>query len=130
VPYKDREAQLAYHRNYSIRRNRAKGRAPSGSEEARANISAAAKEGWKKRKRIDQRGELNPNWKGDTVGWNGIHWWLRRNLPKAGCCEECGKKGKTDYAFRHHPEPYTRIRDDYAELCRSCHIRFDRACRP
>jgi hypothetical protein len=51
--------------------------------------------------------------------------WLLRNCPKTGVCEECGAEGKTDYAFKRHPEPHTRNRDDYAELCKSCHWRFD-----
>lgn len=108
------------------RYRRERGVVPLGSDEHRAKVSAAITEHWKGRERKDQRGENNPSWKGDGVGWNGIHWWLRRHHPKAGTCEECGRLGKTDWAFLHHPEPYTRVLSDYAELCRSCHVRFDR----
>lgn len=54
-----------------------------------------------------------------------IHQWLCAHHPKAGRCEECGREGKTDYAFQRHPAAHTRERDDYRELCRSCHFRLD-----
>ena len=54
-----------------------------------------------------------------------IHKWLNRHHPKSGRCEHCGAEGKTDYAFTRHPEPYTRRRSDYLELCRGCHTVFD-----
>lgn len=76
--------------------------------------------------RRDQTRERNSGWLGDNASGNGIHTWLRKNFPKAGACSNCGTKGKTDRAFLRHPEPYTRDTSDYAELCRSCHIRFDR----
>ena len=73
-----------------------------------------------------QPGAANPSWRGDASHHNGIHTWLRRNWTKADNCEECGKHGKTDWAFLRHPEPHTRERADYRELCRSCHVVFDR----
>lgn len=54
-----------------------------------------------------------------------IHQWLMAHHPKAGACEVCGKDGCTDFAFLHHPKPHTRNRDDYRELCRSCHFKND-----
>ena len=60
-----------------------------------------------------------------TAGRGAIHRWLRKHHPKAGKCDECGREGKTDYAFQRHPEPYTRAIADYRELCRSCHSRLD-----
>lgn len=54
-----------------------------------------------------------------------VHAWLNRWYPKAGRCERCGKNGRTDYAFRRHPEPYTHNRADYLELCRRCHMALD-----
>lgn len=59
------------------------------------------------------------------AGYSAIHYWIRKYHPKAGRCEECGAEGKTEYAFRFHPEPHTRNRDDYRELCRPCHAVFD-----
>ena len=59
------------------------------------------------------------------AGEHAIHSWLKRHHPKQGRCAECGREGKTDYAFQLHPEPYTRNIADYRELCRSCHFRLD-----
>ena len=83
----------------------------------RARISAAL------------RGERNPAWKGDGARHSAVHTWLNRHWRKAGRCEECGQERRTDWAFTRHPEPHTRRREDYRELCRSCHQREDAARR-
>jgi hypothetical protein len=69
--------------------------------------------------------ERHWNWKGDEAGYLALHEWMNRHYPRTGTCEHCGKsKQKTDYAnIRGHQ--YSRVREDYAELCRSCHYHFD-----
>ena len=64
------------------------------------------------------------------------HSWLRKHWPKTGVCQCCGrdvgtarKGGGTHYAFLRHPEPHTRDRADYLELCPRCHQRMDRYAR-
>lgn len=74
------------------------------------------------------------------AGYHGIHIWMRRRYPKSGTCDHCNqtpprvnciRRGKqttkdaTVYAFMYHPEPYTRNREDYLELCWGCHLKFD-----
>jgi hypothetical protein len=54
-------------------------------------------------------------------GSAAIHLWLLVKHPKTGVCERCGREARTDHAYKHHPLPYTRNREDYEELCRSCH---------
>lgn len=83
---------------------------------------AAARERHERRSMV---GDRHPSWRGDQAGMQAIHLWLRQKHPKTGTCEECGKVGKTDYAFLRHPEPYTRDRSDYRELCRRCHYALD-----
>ncbi len=61
----------------------------------------------------------------DTTAPSAIHQWLKKHYPKISRCYECGREGKTDLAFRHHPEPHTRNREDYLELCRKCHRKMD-----
>lgn len=46
-------------------------------------------------------------------------------VSEAGACEECGKEGPSDYANLRHPEPPSRNRSQYAELCRACHMAKD-----
>lgn len=55
-----------------------------------------------------------------------IHTWLGRNYPKTGICERCGAVGRTDYASING-HVYTRNREDYEEMCPSCHITHDYA---
>lgn len=123
MPHKDPEAR----RDWLRRHRRAKGFAPFGSDEHRAKISESITEHWKTRERRDQSGSNNPNWGGSDASSNGIHTWLRKNVPKVGVCSKCGKEGKTDRAFLHHPAQHTRNVEDYVELCRSCHVRFDQS---
>jgi alpha-tubulin suppressor-like RCC1 family protein len=56
-----------------------------------------------------------------TIG--GIHQRMRRMFPKAGRCEYCGGRGRTDYASIGHV--YTEDRMDWFELCPRCHQWFD-----
>ena len=76
-----------------------------------------------------KRGELNPNWKGDSAGRCALHVWLNTNHPRVGICEGCGHIGKTEYASTTD-HAYTRNREDYSELCRRCHTAFDAGIRP
>ncbi len=61
----------------------------------------------------------------EEISAGSLHQWLSSNYPKQGRCEECGKARKTTYSYLHHPKRHTRNRDDYRELCMSCHVRFD-----
>jgi hypothetical protein len=71
------------------------------------------------------RGEAHWAWKGGRANSSTIHGWLNKWYPKAGACEECGKEGPSDYANLRHPEPPSRNRSQYAELCRACHMAKD-----
>lgn len=75
--------------------------------------------------RTSKLGERNPMWKGDEASAGSLHEWLIVNYPKTGVCESCGAEGPTDHAFDHRLGRYTRNREDYSELCRSCHTAWD-----
>jgi hypothetical protein len=89
---------------------------------------AAAQRG----RKHSMHGEGHYLWRGDEASYRTIHSWLNRNFPKVGLCEQCGADvggrghAGTHYAFLRHPEPYTRNRDDYRELCPKCHTALDR----
>lgn len=72
-------------------------------------------------------GESHYKWRGDAVGRIQAHAWLNRNNPKSGVCERCGEHRKTHLAFKGANGEWSRNRDDYLELCPSCHKRFDLA---
>lgn len=74
-------------------------------------------------KKGDNLGKLNNKWKGDNVGYATMHGWLRRNYAKDNRCKNCGREGKTDWA--NISWEYRRSKDDFVELCRRCHSRYD-----
>lgn len=71
-----------------------------------------------------RRGSHNLLWKGDNASYSAIHHFLKRNFPKSGECDECGKIAKTQYALIHG-RSYSREREDYRELCPRCHMQYD-----
>lgn len=59
-------------------------------------------------------------WKGEKVGYRGLHYWLRRTkgLPKK--CVKCGsEKGRIQWANKDGK--YRRVESDYVAMCPSCH---------
>jgi hypothetical protein len=70
-------------------------------------------------------GASNPSWKGDTVGYEALHQWIRRHFPPTGQCELCGATARTEYASVGHT--YTRNRADWTEICAPCHATLDGA---
>lgn len=85
------------------------------SEETRARLSAAV-----------MGKALKPE---SEAGYRSLHSYLCAHFPKTGTCEECGRKTRTVYALIHGRE-YSRNREDYLELCQSCHIRGDHEYKP
>ena len=73
------------------------------------------------------RNEKNPKWKGDKVGYFGLHTWVIRKLGKPETCEHCGKTGlkgnKIHWANKEHT--YKRNLTDWLRLCASCHKLYD-----
>jgi len=60
-----------------------------------------------------------------TAGYGAIHAYLRKHFPKTGICDECGEAASpTEYALIKGRE-YSRNREDYRELCKLCHNRYD-----
>ena len=75
--------------------------------------------------------EANPNWKGDNVGYHGIHAWLKRHFGHADRCEfsSCNKKSKVfEWALRKGFK-YERKRQNFIRLCGSCHKKYDKDLR-
>lgn len=72
-------------------------------------------------------GDKNPNWKGNKIRYSGIHAWLIRTQGKATKCENifCSKKSKNFDWAKIRGKQYRRIARYYAQLCRSCHVRYD-----
>lgn len=70
------------------------------------------------------RGENNPCWKGDKVGYQALHDWVRREKGKPERCEVCGiAEGHIEWA--NVSGQYCRDLDDWKMLCRTCHRKHD-----
>lgn len=70
------------------------------------------------------KGKLNHKWKGKQVGYYALHSWLGREKTKKGICEHCDNKRRTAWANKSHE--YKRDLKDWLELCRPCHMKYDK----
>jgi hypothetical protein len=68
-------------------------------------------------------------WKGDNVGYAGIHQWLLKHYGSPDHCEglpdmDCRNTGGYEWAVIHE-KGYERKRENFRRLCVSCHRRYD-----
>lgn len=70
------------------------------------------------------KAEKHHSWKGNKVGYWGVHRWLRQTFGPAReyNCHYCTKHA-LDWANKDHK--YSRNKKDYFPLCRSCHLKYD-----
>lgn len=73
-----------------------------------------------------QYAEKNPNWKGNNVGYDGLHSWVYRQLGKASKCSKDENHKSTRYHWANISRKYKRQLDDWISLCPSCHLKADR----
>lgn len=73
------------------------------------------------------KGDKTKTWKGDDVGYTGVHSWVHRTYGKADRCENpnCPRKSKV-FQWANISKNYKRNREDWIRLCVSCHQRWDR----
>ena len=71
-------------------------------------------------------GTKNINWKGDKVGYGGIHGWITRKLGQPKYCKHCNQKGKGIYHWHNISKLYLRDFRDWIRLCQKCHFRHER----
>lgn len=74
-------------------------------------------------KRCSKMSESNPMWKGDKVGYAGIHDWVKYHLQKPSACTCCGEIKRLDLA--NISNAYKRDLTDWEWLCRKCHMQKD-----
>jgi len=68
-------------------------------------------------------GRNHYNWKGDAVGYDGVHSWVRKRKPKPLLCERCQKSLAKELS--NNSGKYLRDVNDYEWLCSSCHKKKD-----
>ena len=74
-------------------------------------------------------GEGNHNWKGNNVGYRGLHYWVSRKLGKANKCQFCDKEKTTPRSIHWANKSHTYLREltDWISLCAFCHKQYDGA---
>ena len=71
-------------------------------------------------------GEKNHNWKGDKVGYQALHTWVRKHKGTPMVCSHCNSKKKKKYEWANISHEYKRELDDWIRLCTKCHRLFDK----
>lgn len=77
--------------------------------------------------RKQKLGEKNPIWNNRVSHYRTVHLFLAKYYGRASYCQnkECpGESDWFDWAKKENAE-YTRNPDDYMQLCRQCHNRYD-----
>jgi hypothetical protein len=67
----------------------------------------------------------NHKWKGDNVGYDSLHDWVKRRLLKPDICNNCNEK-KTRIELSNISGRYKRDVNDWRWLCVLCHRNFDK----
>lgn len=69
----------------------------------------------------------NHAYKGDDVGYHGLHRWVIKHLGQPLECSHCRKAGGTtrNYHWANISHAYKRQLSDWARLCVSCHKLYD-----
>ncbi len=69
--------------------------------------------------------ERHHGWKGDKVGYMGLHKWIGRHFGKPKKCEHCGTIAAKKFEWANRTGNYQRGREDWLRLCTRCHRRYD-----
>lgn len=64
------------------------------------------------------------SWRGNDVGYHGLHIWVRKHKGKAIICQNCGKSHDRIH-WANISNEYKRDLDDWMQLCPSCHMQYD-----
>lgn len=73
--------------------------------------------------------EKHPQWKGDQVGYQALHDWIKRNLGKPQACKHCNTTIAKRFEWANISGKYKRDINDFMRLCTSCHHRYDNTRR-
>lgn len=69
--------------------------------------------------------DLYPNFNGTVVEYKALHKWVRTNFPALAECDHCSRQDAKQYDWAAIENRYTKLREDWEYLCRSCHIKSD-----
>jgi len=68
----------------------------------------------------------HPRWKGDDVGYWGVHDWITKHYGQPTKCEVCGLDDpKRKYHWANLDYKYKRNIKSWKRMCVSCHRKYD-----
>lgn len=74
--------------------------------------------------------ENSPYWKGNNVGYSGIHMWVKSKLSSPNVCQMCGSNDENKmYHWANISGEYKRNLKDWIRLCVPCHSKYDMSKR-
>jgi hypothetical protein len=79
----------------------------------------------KRRETLIQNSTKRKDWKGDDVGYRGLHERIKTRLGKPNKCSHCGTTAKSMYHWANVSGEYKMDLKDWIRLCVSCHKKFD-----
>jgi len=74
---------------------------------------------------IGKYGMESRRWKGDGASYVAKHMWLVKHYGEADHCDFCHKEDASRYEWANKYHSESRNREDYIQLCPSCHRLFD-----
>lgn len=84
---------------------------------------------WNAGQKMPQTAQENsPHWKGDKVGYSGVHFWFKKYFPQPDRCQRCDKETKVLDASNNSGN-YLRDFSDWEYICKSCHFKKDKIRR-
>ena len=89
-------------------------------KEISLELSKAVTESNKRR-----NGEKASSWKGDEVGYTGLHKWISKLYGSPKICDFCETETAKSYNWANKSGEYKRERNDWYRLCRKCHHAYD-----
>ena len=70
-------------------------------------------------------GIKNPNYKGQNIGKQMVHVWIKQKYGKPKYCEICKIKSAKSYHWANKNHMYKRLKNNWFRLCHSCHFKYD-----
>lgn len=65
------------------------------------------------------------NFPGTITQYKNLHKWISDEFGRPSLCEDCGTTEAKRYDWAAIDNRYTKLREDWRRLCRSCHQKFD-----
>lgn len=69
--------------------------------------------------------QFNEFYRRQKAEYTRLHRWVAKSFPTPAECEHCGVQDAKQYDWASIEDRYTRERDDWEYLCRSCHVKSD-----